>query len=188
MATADLTPRAAAVQLDSDALFEIVNGEQREIPHMGALAGTVASLLAHYLNLVGLSQKLGFAVVEVLFRLRAGHPSRRPDVAFVTYARWQAATIPTTDPPEWEVVPDLAVEVVSPSNTAEEIADKIDDYFAAGVQRVWVIYPRQRWVYVYESPTQVRILRGTDELEGDPVLPGFRMSVADLFAALVKPT
>ncbi len=115
-------------------------------------------------------------------------PARRPDVAFVAYDRITTPAVPATDPSEWEVVPNLAVEAISPHNTAEEVLVKIQDYFDCGVELVWVIYPRQRWIYVYELPTQVRILREADELDGGKVLPGFRLGIAALFAALVKPT
>ncbi len=173
---------------DTDTLFEVVNGERREIPRMGALAATVASFLVTHLNIFAWPRKLGFAVVEAMFQLQQGGTQRRPDVAFVAADRWRASSPPgDNDPPAWDVVPALAAEVVSPSNTADEIEGKLRDYFAAGVGLVWVIYPVFRRVYVYESVTQVRILTETDSLEGGNVLPGFRLPLSDLFAALVMP-
>jgi Uma2 family endonuclease len=59
--------------------------------------------------------------------------------------------------------------------------DKIAEYFHAGVERVWVVLPSQALVYVYDSPTNVRILTRTDELSGDPVLPHFRLPLVELF-------
>jgi len=174
-------------ELDSESLYEIVNGERREILHMGAWGGTIASILVYHLNTFAFHQKLGLAMVEVLFRLSPNRLSRRPDVAFVSFDRWPLTALPTDDPPEWEVVPHLAVEVLSPTNSAQEVLDKIDEYFQAGVQLVWVIYPLRRYIYVYESPTQNRILSETDELDGGEVLPGFRLSIAALFAPAVKP-
>lgn len=168
-------------------LFEIVNGERVEIPHMGVLAGMLASVLSKYLWDFVIPRKLGLVAVEVLFRFRPDRPSRRPDLAFVSYDRFTTPAIPPSDPAEWEVVPNLAVEAISPSNTAEDVVVKLQDYFDAGVQLVWVIYPRQRWIFVYESMTQVRQLREADELDGGQVLPGFSLKIADLFAALVKP-
>ncbi len=81
-------------------------------------------------------------------------------------------------------MPDLAVEVVSPTNTAVEVIGKVQEYFGAGVRRVWVVYPTVRQVYDYNDPASVRILRDTDALDGDPVLPGLRLPVADLFEDL----
>ncbi len=85
-------------------------------------------------------------------------------------------------------MPNLAIEVVSPSNTAMEIEDKLQEYFAAGVQLVWVVYPRHRRIYVHESLTQLRILQEQDDLEGGTVLPGFRLNVGKFFSVLNRPT
>jgi Uma2 family endonuclease len=75
------------------------------------------------------------------------------------------------------------VEVVSPSDLAEEIMERIDEYFAAGTKLVWIVYPTQRLLYIYESPRQVRILGEADELDGGLVLPDFRIPIASLFPA-----
>jgi Uma2 family endonuclease len=105
---------------------------------------------------------------------------RRPDVAFVSFDRWPLThRIPRTD--AWEVVPNLAVEVVSRTDSVDSIVDKIAEYFHAGVNRVWVVFPSQEQVYVYDSPTSVRILTRTDELSGDPILPNFRLPLVELF-------
>jgi Uma2 family endonuclease len=64
------------------------------------------------------------------------------------------------------MVPDLAIEVVSPNNSADEVQDERLEYFRAGVSVVWVIYPRQREVHVYTSPTSVTILTAEQELDG----------------------
>ena len=79
----------------------------------------------------------------------------------------------------WDVVPDLAVEVISESNTANAVAIKIEEYFQAGVRVVWVVLPVTKKVYVYESPTQVRILQVGDMLEGGDLLPGFQVRAID---------
>ena len=105
---------------------------------------------------------------------------RRPDVSFVSSSRWPLDRgIPRTS--AWDVVPDLAVEVVSPTNTAEAVLAKLEEYFRAGTRLVWVVFPDQEKVYVYESPTTVRILQAGDDLDGGAVLPGFRYSLAELF-------
>lgn len=171
---------------EPDTLFEIVDGQAQDVPAMGAWAGTLANLLALHLNMVAFPKRLGIALVEVLFRLGPDMSSRRPDVAFVAADRWPASSSLIRDPAELDVVPNIAVEVNSPNNTAAEILDKLHDYFRAGVTLVWVIFPPQKQIYVYESPTQVRILQGSDELTAD-VLPAFRLKVADLFAVAMKP-
>ncbi len=76
---------------------------------------------------------------------------------------------------------DLAVEIINPGTTADEVPEKLEEYFKFGVRLVWVVYPRQMKVYVYTSPTKVRVLALGDELEGGDVLPGFRTALSSLF-------
>ncbi len=110
---------------------------------------------------------------------------RHPDVAFVSYARWPTSVVAREA--AWNVVPDLAIEIVSPSNLAEEIDRKITDYFQSEVRLVWVLYPDSGRVYIYQSPMQVSILERPDTLDGGEVLPGFRLLIAQLYEAMVKP-
>ena len=105
---------------------------------------------------------------------------RRPDVAFVSYERW-ARDRKVNSEDGWDVIPDLAIEVISPSNTAEHVNKKIGEYFKAKVRRVWVVYPIDRLIYIYESRKKVVILDISDELDGGDILPGFRLSLAELF-------
>ena len=94
------------------------------------LAFRLAAMLWQFV----LPHRLGTVTTETLFRLGPDLPQRRPDAAFVSAARWPMdREIPVNDP--WDVVPDLAIEVVSPSNSAQEVIDKLGDYFAAGVRR-----------------------------------------------------
>ena len=79
------------------------------------------------------------------------------------------------------MVPDLAIEVISESNSAYEVQKKIHEYFDAGVSRVWVVYPEDAEIYVYASPTQIQVLEIGQELDGGELLPGFRLPVAALF-------
>jgi Uma2 family endonuclease len=65
--------------------------------------------------------------------------------------------------------------------TAEEVLAKIRQYFQAGCLRVWVVYPVEEQIYVYQSPTQIRVLTRKDDLEGEDFLPGFRLPLGDLF-------
>ncbi len=77
--------------------------------------------------------------------------------------------------------PDLAVEILSPSNTIEEIHEKIVEYFDNDTCLVWVIHPDEKYVLVYHSPEPDRFLRSADHLEGEEVVSGFSMAVAELF-------
>jgi Uma2 family endonuclease len=164
---------------DEDALYEIVNGEKvakRMSTYENVLAGELHGFLREYVR----ANRLGRAVVEVMFDLPDQAHDLRPDVAFVSYDRWpQARGIPRTN--AWPVVPDLAVEVVSPNDDMRDVIDRVGTYFDAGARMVWLVVPGRDLVYVHTSLTQVRMLARGDELTGDPVVPGFRMPVADLF-------
>ncbi len=77
--------------------------------------------------------------------------------------------------------PNLAIEVVSPTNSANEIVEKIEDYFGSGVERVWVFYPSVAKVYDYQSPSSIRILAPGEVLSHPTMFPGLEIPVADLF-------
>jgi Uma2 family endonuclease len=147
---------------------------------MGAKENSFANDLLMILGVHLQSHPVGRAFLEMLFRLdRAGRLERRPDLAVVLYERWPDRIIPDTE--AWEMIPALAVEVVSKSNTAIEILDQIYDYFEHGVSLVWVIYLKRRVIHVYESPKSIRVLDATDTLDGGKVLPDFHLPLADLF-------
>lgn len=82
---------------------------------------------------------------------------------------------------KWEIAPDLAVEVISPTDIWERVNDKISDYFAAGVQQVWLISLGQRQALIYDAPTRITVLTENDDLTSAALLPGFKCRVGDLF-------
>jgi len=170
----------------NDELYEIVDGQHVEVPPMGAEEGVIGSTLIKHFGQYELSHRTGWAVTEVLFRL-CDEPrlARRPDVAFVPFDRWPHPRVPQTE--SWAVTPALAVEVVSRTNTVDEIQGKIHEYFAYGAIAVWVIHPRQKEVHVYQNPKTIRVLDEHDTLDGGELLPGFQLSVAKLFEGLEKP-
>jgi Uma2 family endonuclease len=167
-----------------DELYEVVDGKRiRRLP-MSAYSATIASRLVRKLGMFTDERGLGETVGEVLFRLPLLADlfrNRRPDVAYVSFGRWPSGRAMPLKDNAWDVVPNLAVEVISTHDLAEESLLKIGEYFQAGVQLVWVVYPQQRLVYVYETPTRVRILATDDTLDGGAVLPGFQMRVDSLF-------
>ncbi len=161
--------------------YEIVGGQVVEKPAMGALESLLASLLCRWMAPHADENQLGRVVSETLFLL---DPTlglkRRPDLAFVSTQRWPLRRrVPRTE--AWDIVPDLAVEVVSLTNSAEQVSEKIEDYFRSGVRQVWVVYPGTSKVYLYDSPISVRILQVGDDLDGGSVFPGFRLALEDLF-------
>jgi Uma2 family endonuclease len=163
-------------------LYEVIDGQRVGLPSMGIRAAWIASQIVQFLGQFGRANNLGHAVGEGLFHLPLPEDrNRRPDVAFVSYERWaRRRPLPPNDN-AWDVLPNLVVEVVSPTDLAEEVQEKVAEYLRAGVTLVWVVYPQLRQVYVYESPTKVRGLTQADELDGGTVLPGFRLPLTEVF-------
>jgi Uma2 family endonuclease len=167
-----------------DEFYEVVNGERIGKPLMSAYAVKVGSVLVRKLGAFADDNDLGEVVSEMLFRLPLKEDAsrkRRPDVAYVSFARWPADRPMPERGEAWDVIPDLAVEVISPTNLAEEVLQKVHEYFEAGVSLVWVVYPVDRQVYIYSSPTEIRVLTAAGTLDGGAVLPGFKLSLNRLF-------
>jgi Uma2 family endonuclease len=152
-----------------------------ELQPMSTYAIRIASIIMAQLETFAAARRLGIAVSEAIFILNpAKDIRRRPDVAFVSAATWPLDR-PLPETGDWQVIPDLAVEVVSPNDLFEELLKKMREYFHYGVKQVWIVSPASRQVHVYDSPTQPRILSVNQELEGGALLPGFRMPLASLF-------
>jgi Uma2 family endonuclease len=171
---------AIAPTIPDDMLYEVVDGQILE-KNMGSRENEIATILGGYLFQFARANRLGRALVEFVFRIIVEeNMQRRPDVAFVSHARWPYnRRVPNV--PVWDMVPDLAIEVISPSDMMSAVLRKVHDYFKAGVSRVWVVYPEQAEVYIYSSPKQIEVVGVGQELDGGDLLPGFRLPVAVLF-------
>jgi Uma2 family endonuclease len=142
------------------------------------LAAALAALLWRFVRERNLGQVSG---EQGMVRLAEGLV-RGPDFAFTSWERLPDRRMPQERVPA--LAPDLAVEVLSPGNTEEEMARKRREYFAAGVRLVWLIDPDGRTVAVYTSPEQVTLLDEGRTLDGGDVLPGFTLALRELFAEL----
>ncbi|NJL00283.1 MAG: Uma2 family endonuclease [Spirulinaceae cyanobacterium SM2_1_0] len=163
--------------------YEIVAGELIDMGNSGALHGYVCSLLLTALTSDVLPRKLGVVLdSSTAFTMKNGN-RRSPDISFFAKERLQGITeLPTRF---LEGAPDLAVEVLSPGNTIEELDQKIAEYFANQARLVWIVSPTQRYVLVYRSSQEPdRLLKSTDFLAGEAVIPDFRFPVAELFQSL----
>jgi Uma2 family endonuclease len=175
------TTTTIATVPESEGLYEVVAGQVREKPLMGAYEVEIACLIMSLMDQIARVSGLGRVVSEMLFRIDLERGlERRPDVAFVSKERWPIGRR-APRMAAWDVVPDLAVEVISPSNRSLDDVQKIAEYFRAGALRVWIVYPNVAQVYVYDSPTSVRILARGDVLDAGPLLPGFQLPLATLF-------
>lgn len=160
--------------------YELVEGEVVEVPGAGALHSLIVLLVSKLLDDHVSAEDLGLVLPDGSAYILSRHPDllRIPDVSFISWER-----VPEDGIPEgfWTTAPDLAVEVVSPHDRAEDIHDKVHEYLNAGCRLVWVLWPRRRSVSVH-SPDEMRELGPEDILDGADVLPGFQIRVADLFA------
>ncbi|HUF90543.1 MAG TPA: Uma2 family endonuclease [Gemmatimonadota bacterium] len=158
--------------------MELVRGRVVREPPAGfdhsEIAQRIALMLGRFVRETSAGTVVGADCGFVLF----DEPPtvRAPDAAFVSQKRLGF------DPKGFApLAPDLAVEVLSPSNTMSEIHEKVLDYLDAGSRLVWVVDPGPRTVTVYRSRDAIRLLTENDELDGADVLPGFRVKVSDLF-------
>ena len=165
-------------------LYELVEGTLVEKP-MGSPESFVGLELAFRLRTHLETHDLGYCtgaddLIELLPKLVRG-----PDLSFISWRRRPQRTVPSEQISR--VVPDLAVEVLSPSNTQAEIERKLKEYFLAGVNSVWIIDPRNRTAEVHTSPEEKNLIPESGTLDGGSVLPGFRLPLAKLFERLEKP-
>jgi len=160
--------------------YELVKGELRKMSPAGGEHGAIifnlSILLGQYIKANNLGQGFG---AETGFKL-ASNPDtvRAADIAFVRRERIPATGIPKNF---WQIAPDLAVEVLSPGDTLEEVEEKVEDWLSAGTRAVWIVSPKRRSVTVYRSMTDVTRLSEADDLDGGDVVPGFRCKVVEFF-------
>jgi Uma2 family endonuclease len=174
-------PVAAPTWVRENSLYEIINGQKMELPSMGVYASWIAKRLAFFLDAVVDAGRLGTVVIETLFILdNVRDIRRRPDVAFVSAMKWPVGQL-LPEVGDWDIVPDLAVEVVSPNDVFQEVLKKMEEYFRLGIGQVWIVIPSQRQIYVYESPTKPTVFGADQELDGGTLLPGLRLPVGSLF-------
>ncbi|HVK19352.1 MAG TPA: Uma2 family endonuclease [Fimbriiglobus sp.] len=166
--------------------YEVVNGEIVEVPPMSFYAVEVANLLNKAIVLYLLNNDIGRSRIDLLYRIPLPEDktrNRNPDVAFISYDRWPRDLTLSLTGNALDVVPDLAVEVVSPTDLAEDVQEKAREYIRGGVRVAWQIYPRLREVHAFDGSPTIRIFTANDELDGGSVLPGFKVKMVDLFPA-----
>ena len=165
--------------------YEVVNGEIVELPPMSDYAGEVSTRLNRSITRYLFTNDIGESAFERLYRIplpEDGSRNRRPDVSFVSYERWpKNRPFPFTGNTR-DVVPDIAVEVVSPGDLADDLIAKAREYLRGGVRLVWIVYPLAQEVHAYVPASRnVRVYFASDELDAGDILPGFSTSVGALF-------
>lgn len=166
----------SAIQLDPEKSYEIVNGQWEEKTMPGARHGGVCGRLERRLGIFIETNGLGELYTETNFQIDENE--RIPDLAFVSAAR-----IPPEGEPEtkWPMPPDLAIEIISPSDFYEKVYAKAMEYLAAGVKQVWVVSPENQVVTIYRSATNIIAFPLESELVSEDLLPGFRCPLREIF-------
>jgi Uma2 family endonuclease len=159
-------------------LCELIDGVLVE-KAMGFYESRLAVILAHYLESYLEVHDIGFTLGEGgMMRLEFGQV-RIPDVSFYLWSRFPNREL--TVEQILDKVADLAVEVLSPTNTKKEMKRKRQEYFDGGATLVWIVDPRKRTVAVYTSPTESTLLDESQTLDGGALMPGFAVSIRTWF-------
>ena len=165
---------------DDGKRYELHDGVLVEMPSASMLHNWIIVVLLRTLSALVIDQKLGYLAGDGLDYILDDGVVLKPDVSYMANVFPPFVTHP-------KIAPDLAVEVLSSSNSASEISYKVNTYLGYGSRLVWIIDPQQKIVTVYqpgpESSIIVRVLKIDDTLTGGDVLPNFRLSVRELFEA-----
>ena len=165
-----------------DRLCELIDGTLVE-KTMGYVESRLAMFLGHLLHTFLDTHDLGFLLGEAGTLEILPDQVRIPDVCFISWEKFPDRKLPTEPIPA--LAPDLAVEVLSASNTDAEMQRKLCEYFAAGVRLVWYIVPASRSARAYTAVDAFVDLGENDSLSGGDVLPGFTLSLGELFAKVL---
>ena len=160
--------------------YELINGELKKMPPPGHPHGRIAFRLSVFLGQFILDRGLGegFAT-DTGFKLTSNPDTvLAPDLAFITNERFGEGK---DTEGYWRGAPELAVEVLSPSDRPGKVNKKILQWFSFGTQQVWVVDPKHSTVAVYRSESDITTFSGSDYLEAQDLLPGFRISLERIF-------
>jgi len=163
-----------------DRKYELLAGFVLSEPHPGSRHGRVIARLVRLIENFVEPRQLGFTLTgEAGYVLATDPPTVLiPDVSYLSFARGKDHVEATTPFPG---APDLAIEVLSPSNRPAEIRRKVSTYLSAGCPLVWVVDPKHRTVTIHAGPDAGTVLWEDNVLEGGAVIPGFSIPVRELF-------
>ena len=165
---------------NADKRLALVDGEIIEMPPSSQVNTVIAGRIGYFLNAVVIPNNLGYVTEADGGFTLTEHNARQPDVAFISKKQH-----PTLDGVTFPVAPDLAVEVISPSESSNDVLRKVQIYIDAGTRLVWAVYPVDKKVHVWkpsaEGGLNVQIFGIDATLESGDVLPGFTLCVRDIF-------
>jgi len=159
--------------------YELINGELIKMPPPGSPHGRIAFQLSVYLGQFILEHGLGQGFTEIGFKLTSNPDTvLAPDLAFLTsecFAKGRDTE------GYWLGPPDLAVEVLSPSDRPGKVKQRISRWFSFGAKQLWIVDPKHSTVTVYRSPSDSTTFSGSDYLEAQDLFPGFQLSLDRIF-------
>jgi Uma2 family endonuclease len=158
---------------------ELVDGRIVPLSPTGRPHGRAAARLAAHILLFVESHDLGEVLTADagIYTRRDPDTVRAPDVMFISHGRLAGCK----EEGYLDVTPEIVVEVLSPTDRKDQVAKKIEEYFSANVLRVWVLDSKRRQILVHRSKADVQQLGIGDTLTDEELLPGFRLSISELF-------
>ena len=161
--------------------YELVNGELVMSPKNNFEHENLCGRLFLELANFNRAHRLGAVLGSNLGCWMNNRNCRAPDISFIPKARLQRLGFRPSTRKFLPGAPDLAVEIISPSNTRVEIDERLKDFFASGARLAWVIHPEDQFVEICHSPTDRKMLGPGAVLDGEDLLPGFQYPIAELF-------
>lgn len=164
--------------------YELINGELERMPPPGFPHGRIQARLVVPLGQFVWDHDLGEVFGEVGVKLTSNPDTvLAADITFITKHRLKEAGEVTG---YWLGPPDLAVEVLSPSDRPSKVKTRIADWFGYGVKQLWIVNQKNRTVTVYRAPSDATTFCGSDNLEAQDLLPGFRLSLDRIFSTAIQ--
>jgi len=160
---------------------EIVNGQLVMSPKNNFQHEQICERLNFALESFNRLHRLGAVFGSSMGFWMENRNCRAPDVSFVPKERLLRVGFKPDTKSFFPGAPDLAVEVLSPGNTRAEMDERLADFFTSGARLVWIVHPDERFVEVCHSLTDRRIVGPAGCLDGEDLLPGFRVPVSELF-------
>lgn len=164
--------------------YEVIDGNIVEMPEMSFYSAEVANAIRDQIHEYTIRTNTGRTRNDMLFHVPIPNDetlNRRPDVALISYDRWPQNRELTLRQNAGDVVPDLVVEVASPSDSGDDLLAKAEEYVLAGVRTVWVLFPQTRMALIYEKNVDPRSVRIGGQLDGGAAFPDLRIAMAGLF-------
>lgn len=184
--TVQMTAEDLLEMPDDGRKFELIRGELREMAPVNYLHGRFVLWLGRKVGDFAEAHQLGDVNTDTGFVL-----ARRPDIVLapdLAFIRADRIPLPGDQLSFAELAPDLAIEVLSPSNRAQEMLDKVLLYLEAGTRLIWIFDHKREAVTVHTPDRVARTLLAGDVLDGGDVLPGFSLPVAEIFAPPGRPS